>query len=95
MPANTPVALACANCSISKGVVTDSMLKLENQAHSYLVHKLENLLICYVYLQVIRNLHTACADRIDIVKMVLEFSKSVELHKTEVCYPFLYCSLLC
>uniref|UniRef100_A0A8R7UAC7 Methyl-CpG-binding domain-containing protein 9 n=1 Tax=Triticum urartu TaxID=4572 RepID=A0A8R7UAC7_TRIUA len=34
--------------------------------------------------EVIRNLHTACADRIDIVKMVLEFSKSVELHKTEV-----------
>ena len=70
------------------------MLKLENQAHSYLVHKLENLLICCVYLQVICNLHTACADRTDIREMVLEFSKSFELHKTKVCYPFLYGSLL-
>uniref|UniRef100_A0A8R7Q971 Methyl-CpG-binding domain-containing protein 9 n=2 Tax=Triticum urartu TaxID=4572 RepID=A0A8R7Q971_TRIUA len=34
--------------------------------------------------EVIRNLRTACADRTDIVEMILEFSKSFELHKTEV-----------
>ncbi|VAH71688.1 unnamed protein product [Triticum turgidum subsp. durum] len=34
--------------------------------------------------EIICNLHTACADRTDIREMVLEFSKSFELHKTKV-----------